>query len=42
MKDKSLIIGIDSNGKEINIATVENWLENIEQHKSPLANLVYY
>jgi hypothetical protein len=42
MKDKNLIIGTDSEGHEIDINTVESWLENIDLHKESLADMVYF
>ena len=42
MKDKSLIIGTDSEDKEIDIEIVEKWLKDIEQYKESLADVVYF
>lgn len=42
MKDKSLIIGTDKCGNEIDIETVEQWLTDVKRNKIELADLVYY
>lgn len=41
MKDKSLIIGTDSNNNEIDIDTLEKWLVDIEKNKNSIAEMVY-
>ncbi|WP_459212248.1 hypothetical protein [Aquimarina rhabdastrellae] len=42
MNDKSLIIGTDSNNKEIDIETLEKWIQDIELNKEKIADMVYF